>query len=337
VAEIAAEERVIDLVTLTAEPGVIGGIPAGGLNFGAAVNPQAVIDQPYQFDFYDGGGLDIAFLGLAQADREGNLNVSRFGPRLAGAGGFINISQSARELVFVGCFTAGDLQVTIGDGKLSILADGAGIKFVDQVQHRTFSGRKAARDGRPVLFITERCVFRLTASGLELIELAPGIDPERDIFAKMAFRPLISPALAPMDGRIFRPEPMGLRDDMLRIPIDQRISFDAARNILFVNFEHLTVKTRQDVEAIRHEVEKVLTPLGHRVNAVVNYDEFAMAPEIENDYLDMVRDLVGRFYSRVNRYSTSSFLRMKLGDALSKRGVAPHIYESAEEAEGDLS
>jgi propionate CoA-transferase len=205
------------------------------------------------------------------------------------------------------------------------------------VQHRTFSGRKAAREGRPVLFVTERCVFRLTRDGLELTELAPGIDIERDIFAKMAFRPLISPALAPMDPRIFRSEPMGLREDMLRIPIDQRISFDEKRNILFVNFEHLTVKTKADVEAIRRQVESVLAPLGRRVNAVVNYDEFAMAPEIENDYLDMVRDLVGRFYSRVNRYSTSSFLRMKLGDALSKRGVAPHIYESAEEAESHLS
>jgi propionate CoA-transferase len=337
VASVAAEEKVLDLVTLTTEAGVIGGVPAGGLNFGGGINPQAVIDQPYQFDFYDGGGLDIAILGLAQADRHGNLNVSRFGPRLAGAGGFINISQSAREVVFVGTFTCGDLEVKIDGGRLTVAAEGSSVKFVDEVQQRTFSGEEASKQGKRVLFITERCVFRLNQGGLELIEIAPGIDLQRDILGQMAFQPVIFGQPALMDARIFSPGPMHLRDDMLSIPIEQRFSFDQSRNILFLNFEHLTVKSLQDVEAIRHGVESIVAPLGRRVNAVVNYDEFALDPKVENAYLEMVRDVVERFYLRVNRYTTSAFVRLKFGDELSRRGVAPHIYESAIEAENDLT
>src|SRR4249920_91752 len=192
IANIASEEKIADLLTLTAEPGVIGGVPAGGLNFGAATNAQAIIDQPYQFDFYDGGGLDVAFLGLAQADREGNLNVSKFGPRLAGAGGFINISQSAKRVVFVGTFSAGDLQVRIADGRLELLNDIGPKKFVETVEHRTFSGRYSVSRGQPVLYVTERCVFKLTENGLELIEVAPGIDIERDILPFMDFKPVIN-------------------------------------------------------------------------------------------------------------------------------------------------
>src|SRR5271166_4640711 len=217
VASVANEEKIIDLITLTAEPGVIGGIPASGLNFGAATNTQAVIDQPYQFDFYDGGGLDMAFLGLAQVDARGDLNVSKFGPKLAGAGGFINISQSAKKVVFVGTFKAGKLHTAIEHDKLVIRHEGTARKFVQAVEHVTFSGPFAASRGQPALYVTERCVFGLTAEGLELREVAPGIDIERDILAQMDFKPIISAEPDVMDVRIFRPEPMGLRDDLLSI------------------------------------------------------------------------------------------------------------------------
>jgi len=337
VANVAAEEHIIDLLTLTAEPGVIGGVPAGGLSFGAATNTQAVIDQPSQFDFYQGGGLDIAFLGLAQADQQGNLNVSKFGPRLAGSGGFIDISQNAKKVVFVGTFTAGNLEVAIEAGKLHIVEDGKSVKFVDEVEHRTFSGPEAARRGKEVIYVTERCVFRLTAQGLQLTEIAPGIDLQKDILDKMTFRPIIDGEPAIMDARIFGDGPMGIRPEMLDVPLPERLSYDAAQNLFFLDFSGLNVRSTDDIRRIEAAVDAALDPIGHKVNAIVNYDRFSILPELVDAYIEMVKGVVDRHYHDVTRYTSSTFLRMKLGEALEKRQIVPKISETEAEAKAQLA
>jgi len=306
--------------------------PASGLHSSAAANAQAIVDGPYQFDFYDGGGLDMTFLGLAQADAQGNLNVSKFGPKLAGAGGFINISQNAKKAVFIGSFNAGRLKLKIENGKLQIIEDGTVAKFVREVEHRTFSGAHAAARGQPVLYITERCVFTLTPQGLELTEVAPGTDVARDILAKMDFEPIIRGEPKLMDARIFRDQPMQLRRQLLAVPLERRFSYDAQQNLFFINFEGLAVNSRADVAAIQAQVEAHLGALGKRVFAIVNYDNFTILPDVLDAYSEVVQGLNERFYSGVTRYTTSSFLRAKLGDALEQRAVAPYIHESSEEA-----
>ncbi len=211
IASVAAEEGIFDRVTLTTESGIVGGLPSGSWDFGTGRNASAIIDQPSQFDFYHGGGLDIGFMGLAEADREGNVNVSRYGPKITGSGGFVDITQCAKSVVFLGTFTTNGLELSIGDGRLEIEREGRLGKFVEEVEQITYSGRYAARAGQRVLYVTERCVFELTERGMELVEVAPGVDVERDIVAHMAFRPLIDGEPRLMDPRIFTAGPMGLR------------------------------------------------------------------------------------------------------------------------------
>jgi len=210
IAEVTDEEGVTMQLTATVEPGAIGGTPAGGLSFGASAFPEAIITQDQMFDFYDGGGIDQAFLGLAQADRKGDLNVSRFGTKIAGCGGFINITQNAKQVFFCGSFTAGKSIIFVKDGKLIIEQDGIINKFINKVQQITFSADVARYNNKKVLYITERAVFNLAKEGLELIEIAPNVNIEKDILSHMEFKPIISKNIKEMDARIFKDKPMGL-------------------------------------------------------------------------------------------------------------------------------
>lgn len=212
IAQVANEEGITDFMTLTVESGVIGGIPQGGARFGSAVNPDAIIDQAYQFDFYDGGGLDMAFLGLAQCDEAGNINVSRFGPKIPGCGGFISITQNAKKVFFCGVFRAGGLKGHVENGSLVIDREGGESKFLKHVEQVTFSGNYANKTGQAVRYITERCVFELRRDGLYLIEVAPGIDIKSQIIDLMDFEPKLDENIKIMDARLFREEKMGLKD-----------------------------------------------------------------------------------------------------------------------------
>ncbi len=332
---VANEERIQDLMTLTVDPGVIGGVPLGGLDFGAAINFNATIEHPSQFDFIDGGGLDSAFLGFAECDQTGNVNASRFGKRVSGCGGFINISQNSKRVVFLGTFTAGGLTAEIRDGEIAILTEGRHRKFVASVGQITFNGALAGERGKEVLYVTERCVFALGPDGLELIEVAPGIDLEKDILALMPFQPRVdSPKI--MEPALFRPEPLGLRDRMLDIRIKDRLSYDLDSNTVFMNFAGMRVRNADDIERIKDAVDDLLEPLGKRVYSIVNYDSFATDDDALDGYMDLVRYVENRYYLGVSRYTTSGFMRLKLGRELEKRKVSSHVFESGREAQDNL-
>jgi propionate CoA-transferase len=215
VATVANEEGLIDDIILTVEAGPLGGVPCSGADFGASYNPLVILEHPNMFDLYDSGLLDVAFLGLAQADEAGNINVSKFGPRIAGCGGFVNITQNAKKVVFCGTLTAGGLKLAIEDGKLRILQEGKNKKFIKKVEQITFSGSYAKEVNQPVLYVTERAVFTLTPDGLMLTEIAPGIDLEKDVLAQIEFAVTVSPDLKPMDARLFAAETMNFKPEFL--------------------------------------------------------------------------------------------------------------------------
>lgn len=336
VAAVANEEKITKYITLTSEAGTIGGVLSSGPSFGAGVNVDCVLDQNQMFDFYDGGGLDMACLGLAEVDERGNVNVSRFGDRIIGCGGFINISQNARSMVFTGTFTAGGLEVAVQNGQLKIVKEGKARKFVKAVKQVTFSGDYAVERKQPVYFVTERCVFRRGRRGLVLTEVAPGIDIERDILAHMDFAPIIREPVT-MDPRIFREQVMNLEANLLNLDLPERVSYDAVRNILFINLEGLYMRVSEDVESLRSLLVKHCQAIGKRVGVFINYDSFRINENVYDDYAEMDRYMLEHHYTTITRYATSAFMRMKLDQALSERNIAPHVFERKDEAKAFLA
>ncbi len=208
---VLAEEGCTDDLVLSIEQGLVGGVPGTGLDSGTAVNASAFIDEGATFDLYDGGFLDVCCLSAGEVDRHGNVNVSKLGGRVVGPGGFINISQNAKKVVFCGTFTGGGLTVGLDDGRLTVVKEGRYRKFVPEVDQITFSPVEALREGRTVLYVTERAVFEFTAEGMTLREIAPGVDLEKDILAQLPWQPVIPVPPALMDERLFRSETMSLR------------------------------------------------------------------------------------------------------------------------------
>ena len=333
---VANEERISDQITLTVDPGVYGGVPLSGYDFGAAINYSASIDHPNQFDFIDGGGLDSAYLGFAECDGDGNINASRFAGRISGCGGFINISQNSKTVVFVGTFTSGGFKARIADGRLHIEQEGKFNKFTEQVSQVTFSAKLAAGAGKRVIYVTERCVFALRPDGLELTEVAPGIDIATEILDLLPFSPIVYEPKTMLPA-LFAEAPFGLRELLHDIGIEDRINYDPQTNTLFLDYGGMRVTGEDDLARIKRAVEATLAPLNKRVYAIVNYESFWADPEIMDRYLDLVRYVEERYYIKVSRYTSSGFARIKLVKGLSEREVSADLVRSHSEARERLS
>ena len=320
VALVAEEEKILNYFTLTTEPGVHGGVGASGHDFGPAKNYDAILDMNQQFDFYNGGGLDVCFLGMAQVTAEGDVNVTRVGPSLKGPGGFIDISQSTKRVNLVGTFTTGGLEVAAEDGKLVIKKEGKVKKFVSKIPEITFSGSNAVSRGQLVHYITERCVFALTAEGLELVEIAPGIDLQTQVLDQMEFKPVMRQPPRLMDARIFAPGRMRLLESLYSLDMSTRLHFVEETKTLYIDLHGVSVTTPDVISEIMDNVEKFFLEnpkFTKRVDVFVNYDGFDCREELVADFTARVAALEEKYYGTVRRMSSAGFARHKLADSMS--------------------
>lgn len=316
VAAVAFEEGMLKYVTLTTEPGVFGGLPASGRQFGPASNADALIEMNQMFDFYDGGGLDQCFLGAAQINARGDVNVSRLSSdRLTGPGGFIDISQSTHNVCFLSTFTAMGMKLEINEGKLRIASEGKAKKFVSNILETTFSGDEAVRRGQKVFYVTERAVFRRSAlyDKIELIEIAPGIDLQKDVLDQMEFEPVVSPYLKEMDKRIFLDRPMGRK---LFGSLDERLDYDQEEHMMYLNLFGVSLNSEADVNWFISGLDRILetyTKEKGKLDMVVNYDGFDLKSGLEDLYKDLLEEQISKKHQKsVKRFGGKAFRRHNL-------------------------
>lgn len=324
VAGVASEERMLNYVTLSTEPGVFGGMPASGHSFGPSTNPQAILQLNQMFDFYDGGGLNLAFLGAAQVSSRGDVNVSRMSKnRLTGPGGFIDISQSTKKVCFLTPFTTKGLEVTCSkDGDLVIEKEGAIKKFVPEVIETTFSGDEAVHRGQTIHYITERAVFVRSGNKLgniTLTEIAPGIDLQKDVLDQMDFAPVVSPDLKIMDRRIFRDVPMGALSEMFG-SLPDRCTYHASDHTLYIDMFGITVESEADIWSVVNGFKAVIAPLTEKlgpIDVVSNYDGFDIRQGLEDEYSRALKEVLEKpYYKSIKRFAGKVFKRASLGEKM---------------------
>lgn len=363
VASVAGEEDLLDCITLTTEPGVVGGIPATGHEFGPASNPDSQVEMNQIFDYYNGAGLEICFLGAAEISPAGtflffcllyrticldilrthalgirflvadtgDVNVSRMNKdNLTGPGGFIDITNATPTICFMGTFTARGLKIDLpDDGTIKIKTEGKVQKYRNEIFEKTFSADQAMLNGQKVYYVTERAVFQRTSDHdiLELVEIAPGVDLEKDILAHMEFKPVISPDLKLMDSRIFKDEKMNIRDDVFG-SLEDRATYKAEDHSVYLDLFGVSLQSAEDIKKFFGSLEKIFSRYAeggkNKFHAYLNYDGFDVRSGLEETYGEYALDMQTKYFASVKRFAGKAFRRAKLGTKIRISRQDPH-------------